>query len=85
MVSNYFAMHLADVRKTLARRISASAVIPEYILECEMAEIFEALERGDKEQAVEECYDLVAVALRFADAIKGWQKLGKPETKGDAK
>lgn len=84
-VRNYFAVHLADVRRSLARWISAESVIPETILECEMAEIFEALERGDKAQAVEECYDLAAVALRLVDAIEGRQKLGKPEMKGEAK
>ena len=85
MIENYFAMHLADVRRSLAKRITAGSVIPETILECEMAEIFEALECGDKAQAVKECYDLAAVALRLVDAIEGRQKLGKPETKGEAK
>lgn len=85
MIENYFAMHLADVRRSLAKRITVGSVIPETILECEMAEIFEALECGDKVQAVEECYDLATVALRLVDAIEGRQKLGKPETKGEAK
>lgn len=85
MIENYFAMHLADVRRSLSKRITVGSVIPETILECEMAEIFEALECGDKAQAVEECYDLAAVALRLVDAIEGRQKLGRPKTKGDNK
>lgn len=85
MIENYFAMHLADVRRSLAKRITAGSVIPETILECEMAEIFEALECGDKAQAVKECYDLAAVALRLVDAIEGKQKLGKPQMKGETK
>lgn len=35
-------------------------------------------------QAVEECYDAIAVLLRTIDVLEGRQKLGKPEMKGEA-
>lgn len=54
------------------------------LLNCEVWEVFEALANGDKAQAVEELYDCIAVCLRTIDVLKGWQKLGKPETKGEA-
>lgn len=35
--------------------------------------------RGDKANAVEECYDAIAVLLRMVDVPEGRQTLGKPE------
>ena len=35
----------------------------------ELAEIFEAYEKGEKAHAIEECYDLIAVALRIIERI----------------
>ena len=55
------------------------------LLDCETWEVFDALSRNDKDQAVEELYDCVAVCLRTIDVLKGWQKLGRPETKGESK
>ena len=53
------------------------------ILECEALEALEAILLDDKPSAIEELYDCVAVCLRTIDVLKGWQKLGKPETKGE--
>lgn len=55
------------------------------LIECEMLEAHEALHLGDKAHAVEELYDTIAVCLRAIDVLEGRQKLGKPETKGEAK
>lgn len=49
------------------------------VFNCEKFEVFEALARGNKTQAVEELYDCIAVLLRTIDVIEGRQKLGKPE------
>lgn len=49
------------------------------ILDCKMWEVFDALVRGDRAQAVEELYDCIAILLRVIDVLEGRQKLGKPE------
>lgn len=38
-----------------------------------------ALANGDKAQAVEELYDVIAVLLRTVYALEGRQKLGRPK------
>lgn len=45
-------------------------VCAETLAECELAEATEALARGDKKQAVSECYDTIAVLLRMIDVQK---------------
>lgn len=55
------------------------------LLNCEVWEVFDALVKDNKAQAVEECFDAIAVLLRTIDVLEGRQKLGKPETKGDTK
>lgn len=55
------------------------------LLECKTLEAMEAVVRDDKAHAVEELYDCIAVLLRTIDVLEGRQKLGKPETKGEAK
>ena len=47
------------------------------LLDCEVWEVFDALIKGDKAQAVEECYDAIAVLLRTIDVLEGRQALGK--------
>lgn len=37
----------------------------------ELSEIYEAYIKGEKEHAIDECYDAIAVLLRFVDFIKG--------------
>jgi hypothetical protein len=54
------------------------------ILCCEIWEVYEALSRNDKEQAVEELYDSIAVLLRTIDVLEGRQALGDPAKKGGA-
>ena len=51
----------------------------DHVLDCELHELEDALARGDKAHAVEECYDIAVIALRLADVLEGRQKLGKPE------
>jgi hypothetical protein len=54
------------------------------LLVCEIWEVYEALSRNDKEQAVEELYDAIAVILRTIDVLEGRQALGDPAKKGGA-
>lgn len=47
------------------------------VLKSEVWEIKDAINNEDKEHAVEECYDAIAVLLRVVDVLEGRQKLGK--------
>lgn len=76
---------LNRLRITVERNAKTGNLGWDDLLDCEVWEVFDALIRGDKAQAVEECYDAIAVLLRTIDALEGRQKLGKPETKGEAK
>lgn len=49
------------------------------LLNYEVWEVFDALAKDDKAQAVEELYDCVAVCLRAIDVLEGRQRLGKPK------
>ncbi len=50
------------------------------LVNCELHEVVEALARGDRSAAVEECYDVIAVMLRIIDVLEGRQALGRPKT-----
>ena len=76
---------LTSIRKNLEGRARAGHVEWDNLLNCEVWEVFDAIANNDKAQAIEELYDCVSVCLRTIDVLKGWQKLGKPETKGEAK
>lgn len=76
---------LAISRRCIKRNMKLGRLGWDDILDCEVWEVFDALVRGDKVQAVEELYDCAAVVLRTIDAIEGRQKLGRPETEGGAK
>ena len=54
------------------------------LLNCEVWEVHDALLRGDNANAVEKCYDAIAVLLRVVDVIEGRQPLGNPNG-GDKK
>lgn len=75
-----FRLRLNYHHEAQANMLSASTV-----LDCEIAEVYDAIEKGDKEEAIEECYDAIAVLLRLIDVLSDDQPLGKPapETSGD--
>lgn len=75
---------LAISHRCIKRNMKLGRLGWDDILDCEVWEVFDALVRGDKVQAVEELYDCIAVCLRAIDVIEGSQKLGRPETKGVA-
>lgn len=49
------------------------------LLDCEIWEVFEALSRNDKEQAVEHLYKAAVVCFRAIDVLEDRQTLGKPK------
>lgn len=70
---------LAKCRKYIENDIARHRLMWDALANCEVWEIHEALARGDKAAAVEECYDAIAVLLRTVDVLEGRQKLGRPE------
>lgn len=70
--------YLESARMLLNIERKQGRVYAETLENCEVAEICEALARGDKAAAVEECYDAIAVLLRMVDVLEGRQELGKP-------
>lgn len=76
---------LSDMRSDIEVLIKKGELDWNDLVLCELWEVDEAVAYGDTAHAVEELYDCVAVCLRTIDALKGWQKLGKPETKGETK
>lgn len=87
---------LADYREAVKRRLSDMRSDIEVLIKkgeldwndlvlCELWEVDEAIANGDTAHAIDECYDAIAVLLRTIDVLEMRQKLGKPETKGEAK
>lgn len=71
--------YLGIVRTILNIERKKGNVCAETLVNCEVAEICEAIARGDNAHAVDECYDAIAVLLRMVDVLEGRQKLGKPK------
>lgn len=69
---------LASVRMILNIELEQGKVYAETLANCEVAEVCDAIARGDKAAAVEECYDAIAVLLRMVDVLEGRQSLGNP-------
>lgn len=70
-------MELGEAREELSFDAENQSVTPLTVLKCEAWEIIDAVIRGDKEQAVEECYDAIAVILRVVDVLEGRQPIGE--------
>lgn len=75
---------LECVRTILGIERNLCEVHAETLVNCEIAEICEAILLGDNAHAVEECYDAIAVLLRMVDVLEGRQRLGKPKDEGEA-
>lgn len=71
--------YLGIVRTILNIERKKGELYAETLVNCEVAEICEAISRGDNAHAAEECYDVIAVLLRMVDVLEGRQKLGKPK------
>ena len=76
--------NLIIVRTLLSVELKVGKICAETLVDCEVAEICDAIVRGDNDHAVDECYDAIAVLLRMVDVLEGRQKLGKPK-EGDTK
>lgn len=76
---------LSDMRSDIKMLVKKGDLDWSDIVLCELWEVIEAIANGDTAHAVEELYDCTAVCLRTIDVLEGRQKLGKPETKGEAK
>jgi hypothetical protein len=68
-----------EFRSCIKSQIETNRVMATDICQCEIAEMEEALVKGDTAAAIEECYDAIAVLLRVIDVLEGRQALGKPE------
>lgn len=71
--------NLGTVRMLLRTELKQGEVYAETLVNCEVAEICDAIARGHNAHAVDECYDAIAVLLRMVDVLEGRQKLGKPK------
>ena len=76
---HYWLVKECGDKQTLARRGEIGNFGADDVLASEVSELFHAVAKGDKENAVEEAYDAIAVLLRVIDVLEGRQKLGKPE------
>lgn len=75
---------LESVRMLLNIERKQGRVYAETLANCEIAEVCDAIARGEKAMAVEECYDVIAVLLRMVDVLEGRQELGKPKDESEA-
>jgi len=63
------ARALSIFRDQIAAQIRDGKVYAKTILNCELAEVYEAIAAGRAEDAIEEIYDAVAVLLRMAEWV----------------
>lgn len=70
---------VADARNDIKKAIEQKNVTFSTLLNCEVWEVHEAVFKGDKKQAIEECYDSIAILLRAIDVLEGRQALGDPK------
>lgn len=80
----FFKGRLAFKRQRLIESSRQNLVEYKHVLDCELAEMDEAIVKNNKSAAVEECYDAIAVLLRVVDVLEGRQALGKPGAKKGA-
>ncbi len=70
-----------ESRRNLATRVEIGDFGADDVLQCELAELMNAVLNGHTADAIEEAYDCIAVLLRVIDVLEGRQQLGKPEEK----
>jgi len=70
---------LAVCRAELNKNIEEHNVDTLDVLKCEILEMYDAALSGNIKNAVDECYDAIAVMLRIIDVIEGRQPLGNPK------
>lgn len=76
---------LDDRRASLKAREQDGNLVWNYVLDCDVWEVSDAIVNGDIPHAIEECYHAIAVLLRVVDVLEGRQTLGKPKKEGEVK
>ncbi len=76
---HYWLVKECEDKQTLARRGEIGNFSAEDVLTSEVSELFHAVTKGDKENAVEKAYDAIAVLLRIIDVLECRYPLGKPK------
>lgn len=76
---------LCASRIILEKEIKNSHVSFMDVLICELFEAIKEMADGNKERAIEELLDMIAVCLRGIDVLEGRQELGDPAKKEGAK
>jgi len=77
--------HLGIYRATLAVAELAGNIEAVDVVQCELYEAVQAYTKGDIPNAIEECYDAIAVLLRIVEVLEGRQMLGRPKRGEEAK
>ena len=78
-VKMYIKNSLSDMRNLIKKEVERKHLGWQAILNCEICEIIDSLAEYDDTQAIEECYDAIAVLLRVVDVLEGNQPLGNPD------
>lgn len=71
--------NLREIRSRIERSVESKRCEWDELLNEEVWEVLEAIHNGGNDNAVEECYDAIAVLLRVIDVLEGRQELGKPK------
>lgn len=69
---------LNDYRQRIRCSIDSETLCWSDLLGCEVYEALVEIGNGKTSNAVEECYDAIAVLLRVVDVLEGRQALGRP-------
>lgn len=77
--------YLSYKRRSIKQGAERGRVRATNVLECEIAEIEEAIASKDFRSAVDECYDAIAVLMRMVDVLEGRQALGDPAKQDEKK
>lgn len=75
--------NLQSARLYLKLKIEEGFVSFVDIINCEIAEAVKEIVDDNKERAIEELLDIIAVCLRGIDVLEGRQALGDPAKKGE--
>lgn len=74
---------LCSSRNILNNSIKSGHVSFMDVIACEIFEAIKEIANGNKERAIEELLDMIAVCLRGIDVLEGRQELGDPAKKGE--
>jgi len=78
---DHYALEAESKKRAIKARAEIGDVSARLVLQAEIAEVFEAITRGDLAQAKEEIFDTIAVLLRMKNVIDGVERFGDPAKK----